>query len=278
VSAQTYWLASYPKSGNTWVRAVHAAASTGADVDINDLPGRRVPATRAVLDAALCLSTSDLTAAEVEVLRPRADEMLDEVPGGSALRKVHDAFVVGATGEPVVSVAAALGAVYVVRDPRDVAVSLAHHGGHPPHRVAATMCDPAAVLGGPPGGIGFQVEQRIGCWSEHVASWVDQSRLSVHVLRYEDAVADPVAAFGPMLRFAGLELTDGEVAAAVDRTSFRVLAGQEAERGFRERIRPDARFFRRGQPGAWRDELPAALAERLVRHHREVMIRFGYSD
>jgi aryl sulfotransferase len=278
VTGPICWLASYPKSGNTWVRAVYAAACTGAEVDINRLPGAPVPAARELLDDALCLSTSDLTVAEVEVLRPRADEVLAGSLAGPALRKVHDAFVVGAAGEPVVSVAAARGGLYVVRDPRDVAVSLASHIGRPIEAAVELMADPSAVLGAVEGGIGRHVQQRLGSWSGHVRSWLEQSRLPVHVLRYESAIADPVGTFEPALRFAGLALSAEEVAGAVARAAFPVLAGQEAERGFGERLRPEARFFRRWQAGGWRDDLPAALAAEVVRCHGEVMAMLGYCN
>lgn len=272
----TCWLASYPKSGNTWFRAVYAAAATGTEVDLDQLPGGAVPAERELLDDALGLSTSDLTAAEVDVLRPRADEVLAESVDRPLLRKLHDAFRVGATGEPIVSVAASRGALYVLRDPRDVAVSLAAHTTRPLAAVVDWMADPAAVIGTVPGGLGRQAEQLVGAWSEHVGSWLEQTRIPVHLLRYEDAVADPVGTFGPALRFAGLDLTEAAVATAVRRASFPALAAQEADRGFRERPRPETRFFRRGRPGAWRDELPAALAARVVARHGAVMARFGY--
>ncbi len=275
MTGTTCWLASYPKSGNTWLRAVYAAATTGAEVDLDHLAGGGVPANRELLDTALGLATSDLTVAELEVIRPRADEVLAGLPARS-VRKVHDAFTVGAAGETIVSVAASRGAIYVLRDPRDVAVSLAVHLDRPIEFAVGRMADPEAVLGRQSGGIGAHVEQRVGTWSGHVLSWLEQDRLPVHLLRYEDAIADPVGTFGPALRFAGLDLTEAEIAAAVERAAFGNLARQEAVHGFREGSRPSTPFFRRGQAGAWRDELPPELAAEIVRIHGPVMANYGY--
>jgi aryl sulfotransferase len=269
----TSWLASYPRSGNTWLRAVYTAATTGADVDINRLPAGGVPASRELLDTALGLATADLTEAELETLRPRADELL---AAANPVRKVHDAFLVGPAGEPVVSVAASRAAVYVLRDPRDVAVSLATHAGRSLAEAVAQLADPSAAHGVVRDGIGLVARQRLGTWSEHVRSWLDQTRIPVHLLRYEDAVADPVGAFGPALRFLGCDLTGARLATAVDRASFRTLAAQEATAGFAERPLPNGRFFRRGRPGSWLTELPAELADAVVRDHGEVMRRYGY--
>jgi aryl sulfotransferase len=111
-----------------------------------------------------------------------------------------------------------------------------------------------------------------------VLSWVDQPWLPVHVLRYEDAVADPVRAFGAAFTAAGVPAGAAELAAAVERCAFDRLAAAEAAGGFRERPRLDTPFLRRGQAGGWRDELPGALADSLVAAHRDVLERFGYLD
>ena len=50
-----------------------------------------------------------------------------------------------------------------------------------------------------------QLVQKLLTWSGHVLSWVDEPGLNVLVVRYEDMHRDPEAAFGAMVRFAGLE-------------------------------------------------------------------------
>ncbi|GIJ51756.1 sulfotransferase [Virgisporangium aliadipatigenens] len=267
------WLASYPKSGNTWLRAVLTAARSGADVDLDALAGAAVAASRDVLEDLLGVPTTDLTSAEIDRLRPGADDVAAAAARSEPLlRKIHDAF--GA--EPVISVAAAHAAVYLVRDPRDVAVSMAHHSGVSFEEAVRRLCVPHATAPLHPARPGKQVRQYFGTWSEHVLGWVDQRRFPVYVLRYEDALADPVPAFAPAVRLAGFDLTDEALAAAVRRADFAVLADLESRSGFRERPPHAERFFRRGRAGGWRDELPAALAERIVDRHGEVMTRFGY--
>ena len=275
----TVWLASYPKSGSTWMRAVATALRRGGPLDLDALDGGTLTAARAVLDAALGVPSSSLTADEVDALRPRVDELLDrERPSGHPhLRKVHDAFVLGPAGEPVVSPAAARAAVYLVRDPRDVALSYAHHAGRDAGWAVALLADPHAAMADTPGTLQRHVRQRLGTWSSHVLGWVDAAPLPVHVVRYEDCVADPVGTFAAALRFAGFgPVADDAVAAAVEHASFGRLRQAERRHGFSE-VAPTARtFFRRGEAGAWRDELDPALAARVGRDHAEVMERFGY--
>lgn len=275
---RTVWLASYPKSGNTWFRAVYTAARLGGDLDINDLAGGPIASARGVLDRHLGLPTGDLTADEIDALRPLVDDQLrpDE---GVRVRKVHDSLTPTATGAPPMSTTVA-SALYLVRDPRDVAVSWSHHMDCSLEVAVARLGDPAMALSPERSGIGPQVRQHLGSWSDHVSSWVDQagttSPIPVAVVRYEDLMADPVATFGPALRQAGLDLDDTEVAAAVDRARFDRLRAQEDAEGFRERVGTNAPFFRAGSTGGWRTELPAELARRIEADHAEVMARLHY--
>jgi aryl sulfotransferase len=263
------------------VRAVYTALTTQPlttqqSPDLNALAGVPLSASRAALDEVLGVPSSDLTRTEIDLLRPRVDEVVDAGLDRVVLRKVHDSCHPGPAGEPVVSVTAARSVLYVIRDPRGVAVSYAHHFGRPVEWAVARLCDPANTIARGDHGIASQVPQRLGDWSGHVLSWVDQPWLPVHVLRYEDALADPVAAFGAAFSAAGVGFAAAELAAAVESCAFSRLAAAEAADGFRERPRIDTPFFRRGQSGAWRDELPAALADSLLDAHHPVMTRFGY--
>jgi aryl sulfotransferase len=277
VIGRTTWLSSYPKSGNTWLRAVYSAWRTGQAPDINALDGGVIAAGRHLFDDALGIASSDLTPGEVEVLRPRADEVLAQAATEPLVRKVHDGFFPGPAGEPVVSVAATRAALYMIRDPRDVAVALAHHEGKSVEWAAGRLNDPGAGTGGMRGFAG-QLRQRLGTWSEHVESWVDDAPFPVHVLRYEDCLLDPVTTFGAALTATGLGPVDeARVATAVEAAAFDRLRAAEQQDGFKERPPAAPSFFRSGRAGSWREAMPAEVAASIEETHAEVMARFGYS-
>jgi hypothetical protein len=125
---------------------------------------------------------------------------------------------------------------------------------------------------------GPQVRQRLLDWSSHVLSWVHAPGLRVHVVRYEDLLADPSLHFAAAARFLGLPADEASLRRAIEASRFEELAGQEANKGFRERPRQAAKFFRSGRAGGWREELSAAQVARLVDAHEPVMRRFGYLD
>jgi aryl sulfotransferase len=71
---RTIWLASYPKSGNTWFRmlAANLSAQNGKPVDINNLPERGgIASARGPFDYLSPLDSSLLTHDEIDCLRPR---------------------------------------------------------------------------------------------------------------------------------------------------------------------------------------------------------------
>ena len=81
-------------------------------------------------------------------------------------------------------------------------------------------------------------------------------------------------------RAAGCACDPARVRIAVEFSDFRELQRQERSPGLSRASAHVARepFFRRGEVGAWRDELPAPLADRLVQAHGEMMPRFGYLE
>jgi len=87
-----------------------------------------------------------------------------------------------------------------------------------------------------------------------------------------------VETFEKAVQFSGLEYGREEILKALELSSFEELRRQEKEDGFKEKSPSSDMFFRKGEVGAWREELSEAQARRIIDHHRIVMQRFGYLD
>jgi aryl sulfotransferase len=280
VSARTVWLASYPKSGNTWIRALLAALEDGS-VDINrTMRGATIASARGPLERLTGLVSSELRQEEVERLRPLVDAELDarlsKAHPGYWHRKIHDGLFTGLDGAPIVPAAATRAAIYVVRDPRDVAVSYANHMGVGVAEAVRAMGNRAWRMAGRRRRPGSQFRQHLGTWSEHVEGWLDHELFPVLLVRYEDLQADAVEQLRRVTNTLGRDVNEAALTTAVDAARFDRLRGQEAEAGFRERPALDRAFFRRGITGAWRDELPGELVAQVEADHHVVMARLGY--
>lgn len=280
------WLASYPKSGNTWFRLLVANLQAESEpVDINDMPEREgIASGRAQFEHATLIDSGLLAHDEADRLRPLVYREMaakgaraGDAPG-PRLVKVHDAYRRLADGTPLLAGRdGARRAIVIVRDPRAIAPSLAQHHGRTIDEAIDFMADPAAALAGGLRSQPQQLRQVLLDWSGHAASWLDQADLPVHRLRYEDLAARPAEALQAAMAFAGRPVERRAAERAAEFASFARLQAQEREKGFCEWVRPQAGlFFRRGEAAGWRAELTPAQVRRLEAAHGAMMARLGY--
>jgi hypothetical protein len=277
------WLASYPKSGNTWFRLFLAALLN---------PGQREPklvelslptpiaSSRTHFDEALGMPSAMLTGEKIARLRPEADRItaerfiaerfIAENPGQQPLlRKVHDAYTLLADGTPMLGRGPDYAAIYILRDPWDVAVSCTNHYDCSLAEAVEQLCREEFVIANSSKGLANQLPQRLLSWQEHALNWL-AAPMPLHLIRYEAMKNDPIATFRGAIRFLGLEHDDSAIAAALDAVRIDRLQQLEAEQRFRETPRHTARFFRRGVVGEGLERLTPAQLERLTMMKRRV--------
>jgi hypothetical protein len=193
--------------------------------------------------------------------------------------KVHDAFVSpDSGGRPVVPTEGCRGAVVVIRDPADVAVSLSHFFSWDLERCVAFLLNEQAALcrSGKRGG--NQVRQFMGSWANHLRSWTEQDAIPVLVLRYEDLLLAPEREFQRLATFLELSADSGLIAAAALNTRFEKLKAKENdEGGFQERPPGCERFFRSGRSGEGREQLSAEQLARLQTAFAPTLAAHGYT-
>ncbi len=272
-----YWLASYPKSGNTWLRIVlhNFIQNCHQPTDINQISDELMAGSRLWLDQILGFDTSELDFTELERLRPAAYRWSQHSKKVS-YHKIHDAYSYTDNGEPLVSNEATLGALYIMRNPLDVAISFAHHRRCSIDRAIEMMGDHDYTLSQTQEQLLPQVPQKLFSWSEHVLSWCEAPDLNCLLIRYEDMLSHPMATFTRALRFLKLPDDPERTAKAIRLSRFEGLAQQEQERGFNEK-RPEVEcFFRKGISGEWRNVLTPQQVSKICRDHGEVMRHFGY--
>ena len=281
MSGNIILIASYPKSGNTWVRAFLTSAwRDGSDVKLNQLMVASASGRR-FMDAVIGVSSAEFGPDELGRLRPAIYDLASRRvrPGKRLFLKMHDALIPPADPIPApISPEAIDRVIYLIRDPRGVAPSLARHLGASIDDAITFMADPGKTLSEYPWRPGDHVVQRISSWTEHVRSWACQSAgPPVCVVRFEDMVADPEATFTAMAKFLNLALPPGRISLAVNATRMSVLQQKEAAFGFREKPGSMHRFFHEGRPESWRAALTHAQALAIETSHAEMMHRFGYT-
>lgn len=272
------WIASYPRSGNTWVRyflqcLVEAMAGRGdAAPDLDQLHRFSTWDALAVWwEPRLGRPLPQATKAEVAAKRAEVQAAIAEAGPPVAFVKTHNAWAtVG--GHPTVNAAVTAGAVYLLRNPLDVAVSTAAYLNLTPDEAIGRLNRPGYETHNMAGG----VYELYGSWRQHAVSWLSRRAPPVLALRYEDLLQRPQEAFGRLAAFLRMEPTPEQLERAIGQAAFARLEEQESEKGFLERPDFARRFFRRGESGQWREVLTPAQVAAVVAANRDLMQRFRY--
>jgi hypothetical protein len=272
------WLASYPKSGNTWVRAFLYAlirlqrGDSVESIDINNMDDfRRSDLTADLYRPFLSGPIAQVDRREIAAARPKVQAKIAGEAKGLVLVKTHNARI-SDREYPLVNLAASVGAVYILRNPLDVVVSFAAFAG-------ISIDASIDALATPYYGQDLtetQVFTIFDTWSQHVASWTLPRHAAVHVVRYEDLIERPSEAFRAIATHLLMQPTSPQLEEAIALSSFDRLKDAEGKSGFNENADTASVFFRKGQPNQWQTVLSATQVDRVVKEHGVQMERFGY--
>lgn len=269
------WLASYPKSGNTWVRMLIHAYYQNGYVDINHSPYTFGDQGEYWLRAVSPLPPEDLGEGMKLMLRPacllnQLASMVEE----PRLIKTHYANARVSDLPHFIPHQLTERAVYIVRDPRDVVTSLADYVDTSVENAVSNMNNDTYALQNE-----YGLTHYLASWSTHVRSWIQEERYPVAVLKYEDLLGDTLGEFIQLLEFLKIDIDEKRAARAVKACEISKLQHQEAKKGFREDKRqekkPNTRFFRKGG-SRWLKELDPKFANQIEEDHKSMMEVLGY--
>ena len=254
------WLASFPKSGNTWTRVLLAnyLMPPGQAPDINSLARFTTGDTRQ--DFFDRVNGAPFVARDFDEwlqMRPRVVRAIAASKPGHHFVKTHcQCRRIGPYDLIPPDCTAA--AIYIIRNPFDVVLSYARHMNEDVDAAIRRMTNPATT-----NTLQSGVAEVVGRWDQHIASWLEAPGLPRHVMRYEDMVADTERSMRALLGFLRIPVKDGQMRRAIRAASFESLQKQEREKGFRERPSDMKQFFATGRAGNWRRELTPGQVARL---------------
>lgn len=274
---QIVWLASYPKSGNTWLRLFLDAYLLG-DVDINEIlctvtddRADRVPMIDGSSIANLPVDIQHLARPMglINLVRAYNQHGNKEVP---LLVKTHTSHMV-ANGVELLPMSLTKAVVYIVRDPRDVVISFAKHMGVEIDVAIDYMCDKYRTLTSS----NDRMADFLSSWDGHVNSFLNADTHNVAVFTYEGMRETPVATFSDILHHMGIPVDQKKVERALEAVEINKLREREKKEGFRESS-PHAKdqFFGPGKVGNWDGVLTDTQRYRIERKFSRVMKRLGY--
>ena len=269
------WLASYPKSGNTWLRAflTNLIANRDTPVPFEDYANFTSNEASAHWFATRLKGRFDRSQMPaVAAMRGEVQREIAATGNPYLLVKTHS-YQGDAFGHPQINADVTAAAIYVVRNPLDVAISFANHNASEIDQAISIMAKPGTSSSMANG----TVFEWTSDWSTHVASWTAQPNEHLCVVRYEDMIDQPLETFSRIAQFLRIEADEMRIRRAIDASSFDRLQEMEREGGFAEK--PDGAdvFFRAGRKDQWREVLTTEQVRRISARHRTQMQRFGYA-
>ena len=263
---QIVWLASYPKSGNTWVRLFLDAYFLG-DLDINEIVCsvgddgiQRYNVGDGSPIHAWPVDIQQL-ARPMAMLRTVTSYLTMPDPKPPLFVKTHQANVI-ANGVELLPEALTKAMVYLVRDPCDVMPSFANHIGVDHADATEKMQNKYQLLAAAE----YRVADYLSSWDAHVEAAMTAKHHNTFIVRYEDLRADPVTWFTRILEHSGVDPDPERVRAAAELTELSKLRKREQDEGFKEGSeKAKEQFFNTGQVGKKINPMHRARLERAFR-------------
>ncbi|WP_338550979.1 sulfotransferase domain-containing protein [Roseovarius phycicola] len=254
------WLASYPKSGNTWMRSLlaHYFMPPGKAPDINNLRQFTTGDTRTdFFDRAAGGKYEGKGLEDWAKMRPKALRFIAASKNAKHFVKTHCKPVIYLDTHLIPPEVTA-GAIYIMRSPFDVVPSFARHVSVDIDEAIDRMCNPDTIMGTDNG-----IFDALGRWDEHVTAWTTAPGLPRYVVRYEDMLDKPAKVLNGLLEFLAVKPDRPKLARAIKATSFEAMKKQEEKLGFGEKPAGMKSFFAKGRAGGWREDLTPQQVGRI---------------
>ena len=276
MNSNIVWLASYPKSGNTWFRCFLTALQS-ENFSLDELVTSGIFSSKSIINRNLDIDVDEVPLEKIDEYRRIALRYFNSTLTEPTFIKVHDACIPSAYDKQRnIPQDITLATIYLVRDPRDVAISYANHNGSSiADSVYKSICNEKGAMVKKNRGQG-QLYQPLLTWQQHYFSWKNQVDLNVHVVRYEDMLHHPLATFTAAVQHIGLPYLEKEIAKAIEITAFDRLKEKEEKEDFREKPSSERPFFYKGKTGNWKTMLKKEEIEAIERVNYEAMKELGY--
>lgn len=275
------WLASYPKSGNTWLRTfLTSILLKGKDFTLNRLVGDPILSGRRILDSYLGFDSIVLRDEEVLRLVPKFLSTIAKDPTKNYISKTHSIFTLNDDGIEYVPKSCIKKVIYLVRNPFDVSISYKFHEGFDSvDPILEFMNCRNAFISKPNGKFSFLLPQQIGSWSQNYWSWKKGVPNDlILICRYEDLLQEPKKWFKRILDFLEMEYDENSLQKAIEETKLSKLKSKENKSGFFEKNIKSKTFFRTGKIGEGRHELTQDQIKSLIENHKSALLDLAYID
>ena len=273
------WLASYPKSGNTWMwffiksyfNPPNKKFSINHDKDDTYLL-ETFPTERGFNE--LNINYQDFFDISKNWINLQS---LINLNNKTNYLKTHNAMCT-INNNKFTDINNTLGAIHIVRDPRDVLVSYSSYKSENIDKTLEILLSDDSYEYAKFKDK-FYKRSLMGSWSSHYNSWKNYKSKETLLVKYEDMVNKSNTTFLKVLNYlkkiTKIEINDNKLNRAIEETSFENLKNLEIKEGFK--VNPSKKpFFRKGKVGDWKEKLNKDQTQKIEKAFKAEMIELGY--
>jgi hypothetical protein len=272
------WIASYPKSGNTWLRSLISSYYFSKDkFNLSDL--KKIPnfsVSDFINDSLLLQNGVDVAKQWLNVQKE-----INKNYKKTLFFKTHNACV-AVNKNLFTDSDNTAGCIYVVRDPRNIITSYKNFERKTYDEILNHMKNKEAFLFSEKK-TGFKSFEFIGSWANNYNSWFhNKLGIPICLIKYEDLVKDTLGELRKIIDFIAnvqniknYSFNSEKAERAVSDSSFENLSKMEQDRGFNE-ARHDQKFFNMGEKNNWQKLLPISIKENIEQSFYSEMKELNY--
>ena len=282
------WLASYPKSGNTFLRTLLTSYLFTDDGKFDE---NKLDKISQFPDVSLFKNIGIDTSNDLEVVKNyiKVQEHVN-LKDSNAIRfiKTHSSLN-DINGYKFTDLKNTLGVIYVVRDPRSVVRSYANHNQLTLEFATNRLLEFGATIGGvKDSDFGSnQIITHMGSWSSNYNTWKEFKKINSYLLiKYEDLVSDTKNTFLKVLNFiyrlgkSKLEINYDKLDNTINTTTFKSMQTLEQQKGFNEAVKDEKdkyiTFFKYGYKKNEKNILPENLTAKIISELKNEMEELDY--
>ena len=275
------WIASYPKSGNTWVRSFIAAYYYCKDgifdikslSTIEDYPNKQ-------------FFKEEVKEGEIHKHWDESQKKIIEKKKIKFL-KTHNSLI-KAFGNDFTQPKYTLGVIHIIRDPRNVITSVKNHNDFDSYEKSLEfMKNDNAILNDYKHLKNYAKTTIINSWRINYQSWMQNNFFRRFTIKYEEMIENPNQIFRDLIIFVNticrfnVKIDIKKFKNAIETTSFENLQNIENQGKFSESVfslkdKRKIKFFYQGPKNNWRKNLDENMIEKMNKYYKEDLIKLGY--
>ena len=269
------FLASYPKSGNTWLRAIILSALQQKNIiNIKDLSKIRLLSDKMNFTSFKNKIYEKKGLIDYDWMSKNiilCQKKLNENTKYNFFFKTHSVRHKSFTNETVNA-----GFIYIVRDPRDVVVSLSNFSGINLDEAINQVVFNKQLMTNANG-----ARELVSNWELNIKSWLEYKSVPCLFIRYEDLLIKPnniifkIIAFINIITNKNILNNKKNIDKIIKNTNFKILQSQEISNGFNEASK-HSKFFRSGTLNQWKDVLSNTQVQIIDNNLQPLMKYFNY--